>query len=60
MGTGIKKERRRLAADIDEKCDRLAKALLTNSLVQALGINHACTEFLDWKECEVWGQVKTE
>ena len=33
MGTGIKRERRRLAADIDEKCDRLAKALLTNPLV---------------------------
>ena len=46
MGTGIKKERRRLAADIDERCDRLAKALLTNPSVQALVINHACTEFL--------------
>ena len=46
MGTGIKKERRRLAANIDERCDRLAKALLTNPSVQALVINHACTEFL--------------
>ena len=46
MGTGIKKERRRQATDIDEQCDRLAKALLTNPLVQAFVVNHACTEFL--------------
>ena len=44
MKIGIEKERQHFAADIDEKRARLAKALLTNPLVQAFVVNHACTE----------------
>ena len=60
MEIGMKKERQLLGADIDEKLDRLAKALLTNPLVQAFVINHACTEFLDLPFDEVKKRIQTK
>lgn len=58
MGTGIKKKRWRLAAGIDEKYNQFAKTLLTNPLVQALVINHACTEFLGLSLKEVKKRIQ--
>lgn len=60
MKIGIEKERQHFAADIDEKRARLAKALLTNPLVQAFVINHACTEFLDLPLDEVKKRIQTK
>ena len=56
MEIGIK----HLAAGIDENCVRLAKHLLTNPSVQALVINHACTEFLDLPLDEVKKRIQTK